>query len=86
MTKMNREEAIKFSQFVAMMDEVDFGKGEGKVVVFKNAVAILEQAEDDPESVQLQFVINKYTDARDIEIVDEISIEDMIKSVFEDKE
>lgn len=84
MTKMNREEAMEFAQFVAMMDEVDFEKGEGKVVVFKNAVAVMEQAEDEPDKVKMQFIMNKYMDAREIEIVkDEISIEDMIKAILE---
>lgn len=81
---MNREEAMEFAQFVAMMDEVDFEKGEGKVIVFKNAVAVMEKAEGEPDTVKMQFIINKYMDAREIEIVkDEISIEDMIKAILE---
>ena len=84
MAKMNREEAVEFAQFVAMKDGVDFENGEGKVVVFKNAVAVMEQAEDDPERVQTQFILNDYTDAREIEIEDEMSIQDMIKAMFKE--
>ena len=82
MAKMNREEAIEFAQYVAMVDGVDFEKGEGKVVVFKNAVAVMEQAEDDPDKVQMQFIMNNYTDARDVEVEDDISIEDMMRAMF----
>ena len=79
---MNREEAVEFAQYVAMVDGVDFEKGEGKVVVFKNAVAVMEQAEDDPDKVQMQFIMNNYTDARDVEVEDDISIEDMMRAMF----
>ena len=82
MAKMNREEAIEFAQYVAMVDEVDFEKGEGKVVVFKNAVAVMEQAKDDPEKVQMQFIMNNYTDASEVEVEDDMSIEDMMRAMF----
>lgn len=82
MAKMNREEAVEFAQYVAMVDGVDFEKGEGKVVVFKNAVAVMEQAKDEPDKVQMQFIINDYTDARDVEVEDDISIEDMMRAMF----
>ena len=82
MAKMNREEAVEFAQYVAMVDGVDFEKGEGKVVVFKNAVAVMEQSEDDPEKVQMQFIMNDYADARDVEVEDDISIEDMMRAMF----
>ena len=82
MTKMNREEAVEFAQFVAMKDGVDFENGEGKVVVFKNAVAVMEQSEDDPESVQMQFIMSNYTDAREIEVKDEMSIKEMMMAMF----
>ena len=82
MAKMNREEAIEFAQFVAMKDGVDFENGEGKVVVFKNAVAVMEQSEDDPEKVQMQFIMNDYADVRDVEIEDDMSIEDMMRAMF----
>ena len=79
---MNREEAIEFAQYVAMVDGVDFEKGEGKVVVFKNAVAVMEQAKDDPEKVQMQFIMNNYTDASEVEVEDDMSIEDMMRAMF----
>ena len=79
---MNREEAIEFVQYVAMVDGVDFEKGEGKVVVFKNAVAVMEQAKDDPEKVQMQFIMNNYTDASEVEVEDDMSIEDMMRAMF----
>lgn len=82
MAKMNREEAVEFAQYVATVDGVDFEKGEGKVVVFKNAVAVMEQAKDDPDKVQMQFIMNNYTDARDVEVEDDISIEDMMRAMF----
>ena len=82
MAKMNREEAVEFAQYIAMVENVDFEKGEGKVVVFKNAVAVMEQAKDDPEKVQMQFIMNDYADARDIEVEDDISIEDMMRAMF----
>ena len=82
MAKMNREEAIEFAQYVAMVDGVDFEKGEGKVVVFKNAVAVMEQAKDDPEKVQMQFIMNNYTDASEVEVEDDVSIEDMMRAMF----
>ena len=82
MAKMNREEAVEFAQYVAMVDGVDFEKGEGKVVVFKNAVAVMEQAKDDPDKVQMQFIMNNYTDARDVEVEDDVSIEDMMRAMF----
>lgn len=82
MAKMNREEAIEFAQYVAMVDGVDFEKGEGKVVVFKNAVAVMEQAKDDPEKVQMQFIMNNYTDASEVEVEDDMSIEDMMRAMF----
>ena len=79
---MNREEAVEFAQYVAMVDGVDFEKGEGKVVVFKNAVAVMEQSEDDPERVQMQFIINDYADASDVEVEDNMSIEEMMKAIL----
>ena len=82
MAKMNREEAVEFAQYVAMKDGVDFEKGEGKVVVFKNAVAVMEQAKDDEGMVQMQFIINDYTDAREVEVEDDISIEDMMRAIL----
>lgn len=82
MAKMNREEAVEFAQYIAMVEGVDFEKGEGKVVVFKNAVAVMEQAKDDPGHVQMQFIMNDYTDARDVEVEDDISIEDMMKAIL----
>ena len=82
MTKMNREEAVEFAQYIAMMENVDFEKGEGKVVVFKNAVAVMEQSEDDPERVQMQFIMNDYADARDVEVEDNMSIEEMMKAIL----
>ena len=82
MAKMNREEAIEFAQYVAMVDGVDFEKGEGKVVVFKNAVAVMEQAKDDPEKVQMQFIMDNYTDASEVEVEDDMSIEDMMRAMF----
>ena len=82
MAKMNREEAVEFAQYVAMVDGVDFEKGEGKVVVFKNAVAVMEQSEDDPERVQMQFIINDYADASDVEVEDNMSIEEMMKAIL----
>lgn len=85
MAKMNRDEAIDFAQFIAFKDGVDFANGEGKVVVFENAVAIIEQSEDDPEMARMQFIMTNYTDAREIEVEDEMSIEEMMKALFKDK-
>ena len=82
MAKMNREEAVEFAQYIAMVENVDFEKGEGKVVVFKNAVAVMEQAKDEPDKVQMQFIINDYVDARDVEVEDDMSIEDMMRAMF----
>ena len=82
MAKMNREEAVEFAKYIAMVENVDFEKGEGKVVVFKNAVAVMEQSEDDPGHVQMQFIMNDYTDARDVEVEDDISIEDMMRAIL----
>lgn len=82
MAKMNREEAVEFAQYIAMVENVDFEKGEGKVVVFKNAVAVMEQSEDDPERVQMQFIMNDYADARDVEVEDNMSIEEMMKAIL----
>ena len=82
MAKMNREEAVEFAQYIAMVENVDFEKGEGKVVVFKNAVAVMEQAKDEPDKVQMQFIINDYADARDVEVEDDMSIEDMMRAMF----
>ena len=82
MAKMNREEAVEFAQYVAMVDGVDFEKGEGKVVVFKNAVAVMEQSKDEPDKVQMQFIINDYADARDVEVEDNMSIEEMMKAIL----
>ena len=82
MAKMNREEAVEFAQYIAMVENVDFEKGEGKVVVFKNAVAVMEQAKDEPDKVQMQFIMNDYADARDVEVEDNMSIEEMMKAIL----
>ena len=61
MTKvLSREEAVELGQIISAIEEVDFANGEGKVVVFDNAVLIMNQDEDDPERMVAQLVVNKY--------------------------
>lgn len=57
---LSREEAVELGQIISAIEEVDFANGEGKVVVFDNAVLIMNQDEDDPERMVAQLVVNKY--------------------------
>lgn len=57
---LTREEAVELGQLISMVEEVDFANGEGKVVVFDNAVLIMSQDEDNPERLQAQLVVSKY--------------------------
>lgn len=57
---LTREEAVELGQIISAVHDVDFASGEGKVIVFDNAVLILNQNEDNPEQIQAQLVVNKY--------------------------
>lgn len=57
---ITREQAVELGQVISAMQNVDFSNGEGKVVVFDNAVLILNQDETDPDCVEAQLVVNKY--------------------------
>lgn len=57
---MTLHEAQEFAQFTAMMDKVDFEAGEGKVLVFNNAIIIMKQADNRPDSIEMQVVGNQY--------------------------
>ena len=57
---LTREEAVELGQIISAMHDVDFTKGEGKVIVYDNAVLIMNQNEDNPEQIEAQLVVNKY--------------------------
>lgn len=57
---LSREEAVELGQLISAMHDVDFANGEGKVVVFDNAVLIMNQDEGNPERLQAQLVVSKY--------------------------
>ena len=66
---MTLQEAQEFAQFTAIMDRVDFEAGEGKVIVFNNAVIIMKQSSDHPDSMEMQIIGNQYRRV-DIDISD----------------
>lgn len=57
---LSKEQAVELGQIISAMHDVDFENGEGKVIVFDNAVLILSQDEDGPEQLQAQLVVSKY--------------------------
>lgn len=57
---LSKEQAVELGQIISAVQDVDFANGEGKVVVFDNAVLIMNQHEDDPEEMVAQLVVSKY--------------------------
>lgn len=67
--KMTLQEAQEFAKFTALVDKVDFEAGEGKVLVFNNAVIIMNQSSDNPDLVEMQVIGSNYQQF-DIDITD----------------
>lgn len=79
MTKtITREQAVELGKIISAVHDVDFANGEGKVLVFDNAVLIMNQDDGDPEQVEAQLVVNKY---ERIEAIVESGID--LESLFE---
>lgn len=79
--KINQEQAVELGQMISVMQDVDFENGEGKVVVFNNAVLILDKADDVEDSVSAQLVINDY-ERVEVDVVGSIDWESVIDDLL----
>lgn len=80
--KLTHEQAVDFGHMVSRINNVDFQNGEGKVLVFNNAVLIMQKAdEDDREGVSAQLVINNY-ERFDIDVETGGGLEDFLRDMF----